>query len=323
MRAVVCTAFGPLEDLVVEERPTPAPGEGMVVVDVAAAGVNFVDGLICQGRYQLKPPTPFVPGSEVAGVVSAVGPGVDGWSTGDRVLVFCGLGGFAAQVVAPALALVAVPDSIGLIQAAALIQSYSTMLFTLTRRTTVAPGEWVLVLGAGGGVGLAAVDMATALGGRVIAAASTPGKLEAAVAMGAEATIAYEAEDLKSRARELSGGGVDVVVDPVGGRHTEPALRATRHMGRFCVIGFASGPIPSVPVNQVLLNNRTLVGVDWGGWTFQEPLGNIALVDELMGMVADGRLHPTVPSTRPLDEAAAVMEALIGRSVAGKVVLVP
>ena len=323
MRAVVCNEFGPLDTLVVEDRPALEAGEGMVVIDVAAAGVNFVDGLICQGRYQLKPPTPFVPGSEVAGVVSAVGRGVDSWSVGDRVLVFCGFGGFADQVVAPALSLVAVPDAIDLAQAAALIQSYCTMLFTLTRRTSVAPGEWVLVLGAGGGIGLAAVDVATALGARVIAAASTADKLAAAVAMGAEATIAYEEEDLKTRARELTGGGVDVVVDPVGGCHTEPALRATRHLGRFCVIGFASGPIPSVPVNQVLLNNRTLVGVDWGGWTFKDPLGNRALIDELMGMVADGRLHPTVPETRPLEEAAAVMEALIDRSVAGKVVLAP
>lgn len=323
MRAVVCNRFGPLEDLVVGDRPAPVPGDGMVVVGVAAAGVNYVDGLICQGRYQLKPPTPFVPGSEVAGVVSAVGPGVDSWSAGDRVLVFCGFGGFAEQVVAPALSLVAVPEAIDLARAAALIQSYCTMLFTLTRRTTVSPGEWVLVLGAGGGIGLAAVDVATALGARVIAAASTPDKLEAAVAMGAEATIAYEDEDLKTRARELSGGGVDVVVDPVGGRHSEPALRATRHLGRFCVLGFASGPIPSIPINQVLLNNRTLVGVDWGGWTFKDPLGNRALVDEVMDMVAVGRLHPTVPSTRPLDEAAAVMGALIDRSVAGKVVLVP
>jgi NADPH2:quinone reductase len=295
----------------------------MVVIDVAAAGVNFVDGLICQGKYQLKPPTPFVPGSEVAGVVSAVGPGADAWSVGDRVLVFCGFGGFADRVVAPALSLVAVPDAIDLPQAAALIQSYCTMLFTLTRRTTVAPGEWVLVLGAGGGIGLAAVDVATALGARVIAAASTPDKLEAAVAMGAEATIAYETEDLKTRARELSGGGVDIVVDPVGGRHAEPALRATRHLGRFCVIGFASGPIPSIPINQVLLNNRTMVGVDWGGWTFKDPLGNRALIDELMGMVADGRLHPTAPGARPLSDAAPVMDALIDRSIAGKVVLVP
>src|SRR5665213_1954765 len=263
MRAVVCNQFGPLDTLVVEQRATPEPSEGMVVIDVAAAGVNFVDGLICQGRYQLKPPTPFVPGSEVAGTIAAVGPGVTGWSVGDRVLVFCGFGGFASHVVAPALSLVAVPDAIDLAQAAALIQSYCTMLFTLTRRTTVAPGEWVLVLGAGGGIGLAAVDVATALGARVIAAASTPDRLEAAVAMGAEATIAYEDDDLKVRARELSGGGVDVVVDPVGGKHSEPALRATGPFGRFCVIGFASGPIAPVPLHQVLLNHRTVVGVDW------------------------------------------------------------
>jgi NADPH2:quinone reductase len=323
MRAVVCNQFGPLDTLVVEDRATPEPGPGTVLVDVAAAGVNFVDGLICQGRYQLKPPTPFVPGSEVAGIVSAVGPDVTDWSVGDRVLVFCGFGGFAGQVVAPALSLVSVPDAIGLDQAAALIQSYCTMLFTLTRRTTVAPDEWVLVLGAGGGIGLAAVDVATALGARVIAAASTTAKLEAAVAMGAVATIAYEEEDLKVRARELSGGGVDVVVDPVGGRHAEPALRATHHLGRYCVIGFASGPIPSIPINQVLLNNRTLVGVDWGGWTFKDPFGNRALIDELMDMVADGRLHPTRPESRPLAEAAAVMEALIDRTIAGKVVLTP
>ena len=323
MRAVVCTESGPLETLVIEERSTPDPGEGMVVVDVAAAGVNFVDGLICMGKYQLKPPTPFVPGSEVAGVISAVGPGVAGWSTGDRVLVFCGIGGFAGQVVVPALSLVTVPDNLDLAAAAALMQSYCTMLFTLTQRTSVAPGEWVLVLGAGGGIGLAAVDVARALGARVIAAASTADKLEAAVAMGAEATIGYEEEDLKLRARELSGGGVDVIVDPVGGRHAEPALRATRHLGRYCVIGFASGPIPSIPLNQVLLNNRTVVGVDWGGWTFKDPFGNRALIDELMGMVATGRLHPTTPASRPLEEAAVVMESLIDRSITGKVVLVP
>lgn len=323
MRAIVCNELGPLDTLVVEERPDPDPGDGMVRIDVAAAGVNFVDGLICQGTYQLKPAVPFVPGSEVAGTISAVGPGVSGWKEGDRVLVFCGFGGFASQVVAPALSLVAVPDELDLGQAAALIQSYCTMLFTLTRRTAVAPGEWVLVLGAGGGIGLAAVDVATALGARVIAAASTPEKLAAAVAMGAEATIAYETEDLKVRARELSGGGVDVVVDPVGGRHAEQALRATHHLGRFCVIGFASGPIPSIPVNQVLLNNRTLVGVDWGGWTFKDPLGNRALMDDLIGMVAARRLHPTEPMVRPLAQAAGVMTGLIDRSVTGKVVLAP
>lgn len=323
MRAVVCPEFGPLDALVVADLPDPAAGEGQVVVDVRAAGVNFVDGLICQGRYQLKPETPFVPGSEVAGVVSAVGPGVAGVTTGDRVLVFCGFGGFADQVVVPAPSLVPLPEGLGFEPAAALVQSYCTMLFTLTRRTHVAPGEWVLVLGAGGGIGLAAVDVATALGGRVIAAASTAAKLAAARDQGAEATIAYEEEDLKTRARELSGGGVDVVVDPVGGHHSEPALRATRHLGRFCVLGFASGPIPTVPLNQVLLNNRTVIGVDWGGWTFQDPAGNRALLAELLDMVTDGRLHPTAPAVHPLGDAAAVMAGLLDRTVAGKSVLVP
>ncbi len=323
MRAVVCAEFGPLDTLVVEDRPDPVAGEGQVVVEVRAAGVNFVDGLICEGRYQLKPQLPFVPGSEVAGVVAEVGPGVAGWSVGDPVLAFCGFGGFADRLVVPALSLVSLPASLGFDAAAALVQSYCTMLFTLTRRTQLTPGEWVLVLGAGGGIGLAAVDVATALGARVIAAASSEEKLAMATARGAEATIEYETEDLKARARELSGGGVDVVVDPVGGRHSEPALRATRHLGRFCVLGFAAGPIPSVPLNQVLLNNRTVVGVDWGGWTFKDPLGNRELLGEVLAMVDADRLHPTVPTTRPLDEAAGVMTALLERSLGGKAVLVP
>jgi NADPH2:quinone reductase len=323
MRAVVCHQLGPLETLVVEEQSPPSAGEGQVVVDIRAAGVNFVDGLICQGRYQIKPATPFVPGSEIAGEVSAVGPGVTGISIGDRVIAFVGFGGFADQAAVPALSLVPMPDGLDFARGAALIQSYSTMLFTLTRRTVLSPGEWVLVLGAGGGVGLAAVDIATALGGRVIAAASNTEKLDAARSMGAEATIDYETEDLKVRARQLSGGGVDVVVDPVGGRHSEPALRATRHLGRFCVIGFASGPIPSVPLNQVLLNNRTVVGVDWGGWTFKDPVGNRDLIARLMGMVGEGRLHPVEPARFPLERAAAVMSGLIDRSIGGKAVLVP
>ncbi len=323
MRALVCPELGPLETLVLEDRTPAVPGEGQVVVDVKAAGVNFVDGLMCQGQYQIKPPTPFVPGSEVAGVVAAVGPGVSGIAVGERVIAFTGIGGFADQVVVPALSLVPMPASIDFAQAAALIQSYCTMLFSLTRRTSLTAGEWVLVLGAGGGVGLAAVDIATALGGRVIAAASDADKLASATAMGAEATIAYEDEDLKARARELTGGGVDVVVDPVGGPHSEAALRALRHLGRFCVIGFATGTIASVPLNQVLLNNRTVVGVDWGGWTFKDPLGNRQLIDELMRLVDQGRLHPTHPASYPLDRAAEVMSGLIDRTVAGKAVVVP
>jgi NADPH:quinone reductase len=323
MRALVCHELGPLESLVLEERPSPEPGDGQVVIAVEAAGVNFVDGLMCQGRYQIKPPTPFVPGSEVAGLVASIGPGVDGFAAGDRVIAFTGMGGFAEQVLVPALSLVRMPDALDFEQAAALIQSYCTVLFTLTRRTHVASGEWVLVLGAGGGVGLAAVDVATALGGRVIAAASDRGRLDAAIAMGAEAVIAYEQEDLKARARELSGGGVDVVVDPVGGNHSEAALRSLRHLGRFCVIGFASGTIASVPLNQVLLNNRTAVGVDWGGWTFKDPVGNRELIAELRGMVGRGELNPTRPAAYPLEEAATVMSGLLDRSLSGKVVVVP
>ncbi len=323
MRAVVCRELGPLETLVIEDSPALSPGEGQVVVDVRAAGVNFVDGLICQGRYQIKPATPFIPGSEIAGDVAAVGAGVSGIEPGDKVIAFTGFGGFAEQVAVPALSLVPMPAAVDYGQAATLIQSYCTMLFTLTRRTTLVAGEWVLVLGAGGGIGLAAVDVARALGGRVIAAASTPEKLEAARGLGAEATIAYEEEDLKVRAREIAGGGVDVVVDPVGGRHSEAALRATRHLGRFCVIGFASGPIASIPLNQILLNNRTAVGVDWGGWTFKDPLGNRELIGQLMAMVEEGRLHPVRPDSHPLEAAASVMTGLIERSVSGKVVLVP
>jgi NADPH:quinone reductase len=323
MRAVVCHELGPLENLTLEDQPEPEPGPGQVVVDVKAAGVNYVDGLICQGRYQIKPQTPFVPGSEIAGEVMAIGAKVTGWTIGDRVIAFCGFGAFADRSVVPALSLVRIPDGMDVRTAATLIQSYATMLFTLTRRTTVAEGEWVLVLGAGGGVGLAAVDVATALGARVIAAASTPEKRDAATAAGAVATIDYENEDLKLRAREISGGGVDVVVDPVGGRHSEPALRALQHLGRFCVLGFAAGDIASIPLNQVLLNNRTVVGVDWGGWTFRDPSGNRELLGQITAMWADERLHPARPRSFDLDEAASVMEGLLKRTIAGKAVLAP
>ncbi len=323
MRAVVCPRLGPLDTLLLDEQTAPVAGPGQVVVDVKAAGVNFVDGLICQGKYQLKPSTPFVPGSEISGVVAAVGPGVNRVEVGARVMAFTGFGGFAQQAVVPALSLLPMPDTVDFVQAAALIQSYATILFTLTRRTHLSPGEWVLVLGAGGGIGLAATDVAVALGGRVIAAASAVEKLEAATAMGAEATIAYEEEDLKARAREISGGGVDVVIDPIGGRHSEDALRATGHFGRFCVIGFASGPIASVPLNQVLLNNRTVIGVDWGGWTFKDPSGNRTLIDQLLEMVGSGQLHPVRPASYPLDQAPGVMSGLIDRSIAGKAVLIP
>ncbi len=323
MRAVVCREFAPIDQLVIEDRPDPEPGPGTVVVAVRAAGVNFVDGLFVQGRYQIKPPLPFTPGGEVAGDVQAIGEGVEGIAVGDRVLAMPWLGGYASHVVVPAAAVVPIPGDLTYGQAAALIQSYGTMLFSLTRRTHVEAGEWVLVLGAGGGIGLAAVDVARHLGARVIAAASTEEKLAAATRAGAEATIAYEQEDLKARARELSGGGVDIVVDPVGDRFADPALRALGWMGRYLVIGFAGGEIPRLPANQVLLNNRTVIGVDWGAWTGRDPAGNRALLAELMDLAGSGALSPVEPLERPLDEVVRVLTDLQDRQLAGKVVLVP
>jgi len=324
MRAVVCTKLGPMgEGVVVTEREALEPLPGQVVVDVRAAGANYVDGLMCQGRYQIKFATPYTPGGEIAGDVSALGEEVSGLRVGDRVMALCGFGAFADQVAVQAESLTLIPDGIGYGQAAAFVQSYCTAWFAMTRRTSVSPGEQVLVLGAGGGIGLASVDAAVALGASVIAAASSEEKLAAAEAVGASAAIAYETEDLKVRAREISGGGVDLVVDPVGGRHSEAALRALKPFGRLCVIGFTSGEIASVPLNQVLLSNRSVVGVDWGAWAFRDPAGNRKLLDELVEMLSAGRLHPVVPAERPLEDAVDVMEGLLARAVTGKIVLVP
>ncbi len=323
MRQVVCTKWGKPEELIVSEGPVPLAGAGEVVVEVAAAGVNFVDALFVAGSYQIQVPPPFTPGSELAGTVIEVGDGVEHLAVGDTVLSSIGLGAWATHVTLPADAAVAVPDGIDAVTAAALVQSYCTAWFALTRRTTVVPGETVLVLGAAGGVGQAAIDVARSLGARVLAAASSPEKLGDAAAMGAEATIAYEDEDLKERARELTDGGVDVVVDPVGGAHTEPALRALGMGGRLLVVGFAAGTIASLPANQVLLNNRAVLGVDWGAWAMHEPAAQRELLDEVLAAVADGTLRPPAPVERPLDDAAAVLRDLLERRLRGKVVLVP
>ncbi|MGZ6975913.1 MAG: NADPH:quinone oxidoreductase family protein [Acidimicrobiia bacterium] len=321
MRRILCTVHGPPASLSIVEEPDPIPGPGQVVVAVEAAGVNYADALTVAGTYQIKIPTPFTPGMEMAGTVHGIGEGVDGISIGDRVLAMT-FGAYASHVVVPAGALTRVPDALDLDRAAGLVQSYCTMWFSLTRRTTVAAGETVVVLGAGGGVGLAAVDIASALGARVIAAASSAEKLDGARAVGATEVINYATEDLKVRAKELSGGGVDIVVDPVGGELAEPALRATGWNGRFLVIGFAGG-IPKLPANLVLLNNRTLIGVDWGAWTGRDQTGQRDLLAEILAAVADGRLHPPEPHRAPLADAGKVLQSVLDRQLVGKTVLVP
>jgi NADPH2:quinone reductase len=323
MRAVVCNEIGPVEKLVVEERPTPEPGEGQVRVAVKAAGASYADALTVTGRYQFPQTPPYVPGGEVAGVVDAVGPGVEGWSVGDRVFASVGSGGYAEHLLATPQQLVRLPDSIDLPRGASFLQVYGTAWFALTRRTVVRPGEVMIVTGAGGGVGLAAIDVARSLGVRVIAVASTEEKRALALEMGAEWAIDPAVEDLKVRARELTDGqGVDLVYDVVGGELSEPALRALRFDGRFLVIGFTAG-IARVPLNLVLLNNRTVVGVEWGGWIMRARDENRAMIGEVVAAIDEGRLHPVAPTQRPLEDAGAVFADLLERRAVGKIVLVP
>ena len=324
VRAAVCHELGPPSVLRVEERPDPEPGPGEVALAVEAAGVNFVDGLFVAGQYQIKPSLPFVPGSEVAGHVVAVGPDVRGVTIGDRVLASVGLGGFASRVVVKAGSAIALPEGMDAARAATFTQSYSTSLFALRDRAHAAPGETVLVLGAGGGVGLAAIGVAGALGCRVLAVASTADKRDAAVAAGAEAALDPAAEPLKEAARAWAGGsGVNLVVDPIGGSLAEPSLRALGDNGRYLVIGFASGDIPAVPLNQILLRNRSVIGIDWGIWAMTHPTEQRALLGDLLDMVAAGTLEPVRPTAYPLEDAASALEDLLGRRAVGKIALVP
>jgi NADPH:quinone reductase len=324
MRRVACREFGPSDRLVLEEAPDPRPGPGEVLVGVRAAGVSFVDGLMVGGGYQLKPPLPFTPGLVAAGEVLAVGAGVSSVAPGSRVVSSSfDLGGYATHRVLPAGAVVPLPDAVSFAVAATAVESYATILFALTRRTAVRPGEWVLVLGAGGGIGLAAVDVARSLGARVIAAASSPAKRAAALDAGAQVAVDYQAEDLKARVREVTGAGADVVIDPVGDPFAEPALRSLRGLGRYLVVGFAGGAIPRLPLNRVLLENRAIIGVDWGAWSRQDPAGNTGLVADLLDRVAAGSLHPVAPVTYPLDRAAEALDELAARRVTGKLALLP
>ncbi len=323
MKAVVCKAFGPPESLVVEEVPSPRASAGQAVVEVKAVGVNFPDTLIIEGKYQFRPEPPFSPGGEVAGVVAEVGDGVTNVKGGDRVVALMPWGGYAERIVSDATRLIPIPDGVSFVQAAAVPTTYGTTYYALADRAAMKPGETLLVLGAAGGVGIAAVQLGKLMGARVIAAASSSEKLETCKREGADLVIDYSKEDVKDRVKALTNGvGADVVYDPVGGKYSEAALRATAFNGRLLVIGFAAGEIPKIPLNLTLLKGASIVGVFWGQFTMREPARAAAQFKQLYEWVRDGKLKPHVHATPPLAEAAAAMRTLLDRKVQGKIVLV-
>lgn len=323
MRRIVCTEYGAPEALSVVQEETPRPGPGEVLVETQAVGVSFVDSLIVQGAYQVKPPLPFTPGNCFVGTVSAVGDGVDDALVGQRVAgVVDGIGGaYSTHVVTPAGGITSVPTTVSSETAAASIESYLTVVFGVTHRVAIAEGDNVVVLGAGGGIGLAVVDVARSLGARVVAVASTEEKRALALQTGAAAAIGYD--DLKDRIREETGGGADIVFDPVGGPAAESALRALATGGRHCVVGFASGDIPRLPANIVLLRNRSVIGIDWGDWSREEggPAGNAELLKDLFQRIASCELRPPEPSVAGLDDAGRILTQISERRAVGKYVL--
>lgn len=323
MRAVLCKRHGPPSDLVVEEIDSLEPGPGEVVISVHACGVNFPDTLIIQGRYQFQPDMPFSPGGEVAGVVKLVGPGVKDLHPGDRVIAMTSWGGFAEEVCSEASRVIPMPPLMDFKSAAGFGLAYGTSHHALKDRAQLRAGETLLVLGAAGGVGLAAVELGKAMGAHVIAAASSDEKTALCREHGADETIQYSRENLRERIKQLTQGrGVDVVYDPVGGDLAEPALRSCAWNGRYLVVGFAAGPIPKIPLNLPLLKGCAIVGVFWGAFRKQEPERNAANLRELVQMHSDGLLKPHVSHVYPLEQAAAALEDLLARKVQGKAVLV-
>jgi NADPH2:quinone reductase len=325
VRRVILHEFGPYSNLRVEECADPVPAPDQVLVAIEAAGIGYVDTLCVHGTYQALPALPWVPGCELAGTVVAIGDAVTRFEVGDRVLSTSFAASFQTHAALREDELALVPGTLTPGQAAGLVASYGTMLYAFTRRMTLAPGEWVAVLGAGGGVGLAATDLATSMGARALACASTLDKLELATRAGAEATLDYSDPgfDLKAEIRDRTGGGADVAVDPVGGPRAAQVLRALRFDGRYVVVGFASGDIPSVPLNQVLLNDRTVLGIDWDLWGRSRPDERATLLAELFALAADGSIRPAEPTAYALDDAAEALDDLEHRRVAGKVVLTP
>jgi NADPH2:quinone reductase len=322
MKAVLCKAFGPPELLVIEEIASPVPGPGEVVISVKAASVNFPDVLIIQNKYQVKPPLPFSPGSEVAGTVKEVGAGVTAFAPGDPVLAITTYGAFAEEVKTEARRLLTIPTGMDFATAAAFGLTYATSEHALYDRGALASGETLLVLGAAGGVGLAAIEIGKALGARVIACASTDDKLAVCRAHGADDTINYATEELRERIKALTGGnGADLVYDPVGGPYTEPALRSIAWRGRLLVVGFAAGEIPKIPLNLTLLKGCSIVGVFWGEFTRREPERFAEAMRRLGQWYAEGKLKPHVSETFPLERAADALTRMANRQVKGKVVL--
>ena len=323
MKALLCKQFGGLEQLQVEDIATPEPGPKQVRVDVKAAALNFPDALMVQGLYQIKPPLPFSPGSEFAGIVSAVGSEVSQFKVGDRVISFS-LGGFAEEAVADAARTMPLPPGMDFDVGAGLVLTYCTSLRGLKDCGRLQAGESLLVLGASGGVGVAAVEIGKATGARVIAAASSEDKLALCRELGADAGINYATENLKDRVNELTGGrGVDVVYDPVGGPYTEQALRATAWGGRLLVIGFAAGDIPKIPINLCLLKERSLVGVYWGDSLKHDAPGHQRNVAQLLDWFASGKIKPYISERVPLAETPALMARMTARQVKGKAIVLP
>jgi len=322
VKAVLCKAFGELDSLVIEDVAPLQAGPGQVVISVKACGINFFDGLMVQGKYQTKPPFPFSPGAEVAGVIRDVGADVTDFKPGMRVLAFAGVGGYAEEVAVETWRVLPIPDVMDFKTAAGFIITYGTSYHALKDRAQVKPGETLLVLGAAGGVGLTAVEIGKAMGARVIAAASSPEKLALCKERGADELINYSSEDLRGRLKELTGGnGVDVVYDPVGGAFAEPAIRSMAWQGRYLVVGFAAGDIPKIPTNLLLLKSSALLGVFWGTAVQRDPAQNARNMAALMAWLDQGKLKPHISATYPLTRAVEALNTVMQRKVMGKVIL--
>jgi NADPH2:quinone reductase len=324
MKAIVCEAWGLPDTLVVRELPEVVPEAGKVAIKVEAAGVNFPDVLIIQNKYQFKPELPFTPGGELAGTVTAVGEGVTQYKPGDRVIAFVGQGAFAQQIAVPEKSVMPMPPDMDFDTAAAITLTYGTSHHAVVDRAQLKAGETMLVLGAAGGVGLAAIEIGKALGARVIAAASSDEKLEICKQHGADATINSSTQDLREAIKASTDGkGPDVIYDPVGGIYAEPAFRSIGWRGRYLVVGFANGEIPKLPLNLTLLKGASLVGVFWGEYVRREPKANMAAMRELMGWLAEGKIRPHISGRYALADTPKALNDMAARKVTGKVVIQP